>query len=156
MNKDLVRGHGAIKFSSVNQSKGSNQKRVNQPVVAKNYGRAANDLEEIKEEYENIDESQLPEVPGYFHMFDADQFDSEEELVSGENNFHEIKCYQDPKEEAKNIEEEEKKGAGVEEAKDKNKDSSGKDSEKKNEAGKQTEREVDGRPGAAAAAQEEE
>ena len=69
-------------------------------------------------------------------MFDAELFDSEEELVSGESNFHEIKCYENPNEEAKNLEEEEKKGAGLEEAKGKNQKSNEKDGEKKNEAGK--------------------
>lgn len=34
----------------------------------------------------------LPDKPSYFDMCDDDLVDSEDEMVSGENNYIEIKC----------------------------------------------------------------
>ena len=87
MDRELARNRGPIRFNSDN--------KVRSPQKKKNDGQrnyiAGNDLEEIKEEVENINEADLPEVPGYFRQFDPDELDSEDELVSGENNFIEIK-----------------------------------------------------------------
>lgn len=46
----------------------------------------------INEDAEDGEVYDLPEKPKYFDMLDEDMVDSEDELVSGENNYIEIKC----------------------------------------------------------------
>lgn len=50
-------------------------------------------MQVIEEDQDEDDVAhKLPEKPKYFDMFDEDLVDSEDEMVSGENNYIEIKC----------------------------------------------------------------
>ena len=76
-----------IRFNSINNVAGEK---------ANNKIERLDGLHAIPEEVlDSADEEQkfdLPDKPSYFNMFDDEMVDSEDELVSGENNYIEIDC----------------------------------------------------------------